>query len=375
MSAPVRTGSPDARRQLASLPLAVLMLGPEMRIAAANPVAEQFFGQSARLLVRHALTDLVTFEEARMIERLADAETPFSARETTVMLRGIGPRRVDITAAPVADSPGWQLVAIHDNSAFEALGEDSGSADSLVLRGPEILAHEIRNPLAGIRGAAQLLARKLDEKDRPLTDLITSEVDRIAGLIERMQMLSGKTTPPVYACNLHEIVRRAIAVLDAGNPQGKPAIAIGEEFDPSLPPVLGEPDGLVQVLLNLLSNAREACAGQADAAITVRTRFSSGLQLRSSDSAAPVRLPIEIRISDNGPGIPSFIREHLFEPFVTTKKSGHGLGLAVVRKLVRDMNGRISHERDEAGGLTHFRIHLPLARDRRRSVRLEETAS
>ena len=373
MTAPVRSGIPDARKQLASLPLAVILLAPGMRIASANPLAEQFFGQGARLLTRHALSDLVTFDDSRMIERLADAEAPLSVREAAVAVRGRGPRSIDITTAPVADCPGWQLMTIQDNSAFEALGEDSGGGDNLFLRGPEILAHEIRNPLAGIRGAAQLLARKLDEKDRSLTELITGEVDRVAGLIERMQMLSGRTVPPVVPCNLHEIVRRAIAVIEAGIPQGEPPLVIREEFDPSLPPVLGEPDGLVQVLLNLLANAREACAGKADATIWVRTRFSSGLQLKVADDRAPVRLPIEIRISDNGPGVPASMREHLFEPFVTSKKSGHGLGLAVVRKLVRDMNGRINHERDEAAGLTHFRIHLPMARERRRTLRNEES--
>jgi two-component system nitrogen regulation sensor histidine kinase GlnL len=373
MTAPVRSGIPDARKQLASLPLAVVLLAPGMRIAAANPLAEQFFGQGLRLLERHAFTDLVNFADPRMIERLADAEAPLSVREAAIVVRGLGARSVDITTAPVADCPGWQLMTIQDNSAFEALGEDSGGSDNLFLRGPEILAHEIRNPLAGIRGAAQLVARKLDDKDRALTDLITAEVDRVAGLIERMQMLSGKTVPPVISCNLHEIVRRAIAVIEAGSPAGEPGIAIREEFDPSLPPVLGEPDGLVQVLLNLLGNAREACAGRADAVIQVRTRFSSGLQLQAAEDRAPVRLPIEIRISDNGPGVPASMREHLFEPFVTSKKSGHGLGLAVVRKLVRDMNGRISHERDEAAGLTHFRIHLPMARERRRANRTEES--
>ncbi len=253
MTAPVRSGIPDARKQLASLPLAVVLLAPGMRIADANPLAEQFFGQGARLLARHAFTDIVSFADTRMIERLADAEAPLSVREADIVVRGLGARSVDITTAPVADCPGWQMMTIQDNSAFEALGEDSGGSDNLFLRGPEILAHEIRNPLAGIRGAAQLVARKLNDKDRALTDLITAEVDRVAGLIERMQMLSGKTVPPVIACNLHEIVRRAIAVIEAGSPQGQPRIAIREEFDPSLPPVLGEPDGLVQVLLNLLA--------------------------------------------------------------------------------------------------------------------------
>lgn len=259
------------------------------------------------------------------------------------------------------DEPGWQLFSLHDHSAAEAFGEDSGEPDFASLRGPEILAHEIKNPLAGIRGAAQLLARRVGEKDHALTDLIAAEVDRIALLIDQMQTLSRRTTAPVEPCNLHESVRRAIAILDAADGTRETSIRIEEEFDPSLPPVLGNPDGLVQVLINLLSNAREACASMPKPRITVRTRFASGLQLRSSNSGRPVRLPVELRVSDNGPGIPQPMRDHIFEPFVTTKKSGQGLGLPLVRKLVRDMNGRISHERDEENGWTHFRIHLPLA--------------
>jgi two-component system, NtrC family, nitrogen regulation sensor histidine kinase GlnL len=240
------------------------------------------------------------------------------------------------------------------------------------LRGPEILAHEIKNPLAGIRGAAQLLARKVGEKDKALTGLIAAEVDRIAKLIDQMQTLSSRTPTPVESCNLHEAVRRASAVLDAGGGR-KPRIE--EEFDPSLPNVLGSPDGLVQVLINLLSNAREACQGTAKARVVVRTRFASGLQLHSGDTGSPVRLPVELRVSDNGPGVDPAMREHIFEPFVTTKKTGQGLGLPLVRKLVRDMNGRLSHERDETSGWTHFRVHLPLASEPRSRGRKGTTVS
>jgi two-component system nitrogen regulation sensor histidine kinase GlnL len=161
-------------------------------------------------------------------------------------------------------------------------------------------------------------------------------------------------------------VRRASAVLAAaGSASNAEGPRIEEEFDPSLPPVMGSADGLVQVLINLLSNAREACRDTPKPRIIVRTRFASGLQLHTSAEGRPVRLPIEIRISDNGPGIDPAMRDHVFEPFVTTKKSGQGLGLALVRKLVRDMNGRITHERDEEARLTHFRVHLPLARETR----------
>lgn len=373
MSLAPGTPVPEAQRLLASLPQAVVLLEPGLKIASLNPAAEQFFGQSARRLIGAPLREIVSISDRRLVDRLDDYETPVSAREVVVELKGKGARRVDINVAPVADTPGWRLLTIHDNTAADALGDDSGGPDNAVLRGPEIMAHEIKNPLAGIRGAAQLLARKLDDRDRALTDLITGEVDRIAALIERMQKLSGRTTPPVEPCNLHEAARRAIDVLDAANGEGARRFRLIEEFDPSLPSVLGSPDGLVQVMINLLSNAAEASQDAArdggQPRVTIRTRFASGLQLQTGDHDTPLRLPIEVRVSDNGAGIDPAMRDHIFEPFVTTKKSGQGLGLPLVRKLVRDMNGRITHDRDDETGLTHFRIHLPLARETRTRVR------
>ena len=356
---------PDAFRQLASLPLAVVLLEPGRRIASANPAAEQFFGQSLRRLAGRRLTDILDFDNARMAERIGDSETPVSAREIGVTVKGKGPRRIDIAASPVIDEPGWQLLTLNDNSAAEALGDDSGASGDATLRAPEILAHEIKNPLAGIRGAAQLLARHVGESHKALTELITGEVDRIAKLIDQMQTLSRRTNTPVEPCNLHESARRAIAVLNAAH-EHHPRIE--EEFDPSLPLVLGNGDALMQVLINLLSNAHEACRDVTDHKVVLRTRFASGLQLHSTDSGKPVRLPIEIRVSDNGPGVDPAMRDHIFEPFVTTKKAGQGLGLPLVRKLVREMNGRITHERDEERGLTHFRVHLPLSEEERRTV-------
>lgn len=356
-------GAPDAWRQLASMSVAVILLGPDQRIMGANPAAEQFLGQSLRRVSGKRLFDLVRFDEARMLARVGDTDVPLSARDAGAMISGVGPRRLDVTVAPVTETPGWQVVTLQDASAAEALGEDPGTAEDTVLRAPEILAHEIKNPLAGIRGAAQLLGRKVAEKDRALTTLIADEVDRIAKLIDEMQTLSRRTTEPVAPVNLHEAVRRARAVIDAA---GR-GVRIEEEFDPSLPLVLGSTDALVQVLINLLSNAAEASIGRPAPRIVIRSRFSSGLQLHAVSDGKPVRLPIELRVSDNGPGVDPAMRDHIFEPFVTTKKSGQGLGLALVRKLVRDMNGRITHERDDAGGWTHFRIHLPLAPEPRKA--------
>ena len=356
------TDVPDARRQLASLPLAVVVLGPDQRIASANPAAEQFFGQSLRRLAGRPLSEALSFADPRVAERLGPGDAPLSARQVDVIVTGQGPRRLDITLAPVTDQSGWQMLSLHDSAAAEAMGDTATAGDQVVLRAPEVLAHEIKNPLAGIRGAAQLLARKLGENDRALTTLIADEVDRIAKLIDHMQTLSRRMAEPGAPVNLHETVRRAIAVLSAAHDA---APRVEEEFDPSLPPVLGSTHGLVQVLINLLSNAREACKDRTDARVIVRTRFVSGLQLHGGGKGAPLRLPIELRVSDNGPGFDPAMREHMFEPFVTSKKSGQGLGLALVRKLVRDMNGRITCDRDEAAGLTHFRVHLAMAPDRR----------
>ncbi len=357
----------DAQRQLSSLPLAVVLLAPGQKLAAANPAAEQLLGQSFRRLEGRALGDLLRFDEPRIAARLAESDAQLSARATSITVPGTPPRQVDLTLAPMIDQPGWQLLTLIDIGGAEAMRDAPAAGAGSVLRAPEILAHEIKNPLAGIRGAAQLLGRKLDGKDLALTTLIADEVDRIAKLIDQMQTLSSRTSADLAPCNLHEAVRRARAVIEAS---GK-APTIIEEFDPSLPPVLGNADALVQVLINLLVNAVDASAGQAEPRVVVRTRVASGLQLHTGADGTALRLPIELRVSDNGPGIDPALREHVFEPFVTSKKSGQGLGLALVRRLLRDMSARINHDRDEAGGLTHFRVHLAIAQERRKSLREE----
>nr|WP_245647705.1 ATP-binding protein [Novosphingobium lentum] len=342
--------------------MAVLVLGPDLVIASANPAAEQLTGQGARRLVGKAVAQLFSFQEPLILERLADGDAQLFARGAGVRINDQPVRRLDVMTAPVTHFPGWQMLVLHESVGVEALSGDgagAGGGEGVALRAPEVLAHEIKNPLAGIRGAAQLLHRKLAGAERALTELITSEVDRIAKLIDQMQSLSQRSAEPVVPSNLHEAVRRAQAIIAAGHPA---AVAIEEEFDPSLPPVLCNPDALVQVLLNLLTNAREACGQRPASRIAVRTRFASGIQVHAGPGGKPLRLPIELRVSDNGPGIDPGVRDHIFEPFVTAKKQGQGLGLPLVQKLVRDMNGRITHDRDDTSGWTHFRLHLPIAK-------------
>jgi two-component system nitrogen regulation sensor histidine kinase GlnL len=346
---------PTAAEQIAGLTFACLLLDPGLAIREANQAAEDLLGASARRMAGQGLFELAAFEDERIAERIAEADAQVTARGLTVRF-GEREHRVNMTVSALISHPGWRVATFSDTGQGERLSDDDRAP---ALRGPAILAHEIKNPLSAIRGAAQLLARKVDESDKPLTGLIADEVDRIAQLIDRMQRLGRERPEPVTPLNLHQAVRRASDPVFAAH-HGE--IALREEFDPSLPPVLANEGALVQVLVNLLANARDACCEAESPSVAIRTRFVSGLVHNVMRLGRPVRLPIEVQVSDNGPGVDAALAGHIFEPFVTSKPNGQGLGLALVSKLVRDMNGRITHERDEAAGLTHFRVHLPMAR-------------
>jgi two-component system nitrogen regulation sensor histidine kinase GlnL len=352
----VGAGLPEPREQIAGLTFAMLLLAPDLTITQVNPAAENLIGRSARRLIGRKFLDVVTFAENHIIDRMMGEEAQLVARGLTIEVE----RRtslVNLTVSSLAGHEGWRVVTLSDAGQGERFSdEDRGGG---ALRGPAVLAHEIKNPLSAIRGAAQLVARKLDDGDRSLTDLITDEVDRIAQLIDRMQRLGREQPDPVAPLNLHEAIHRACDTISAASGID---IALREEFDPSLPPVLANEGALVQVLINLITNARDACEGTRRPEVVLRTRFVSGLVMNVMRLGRPVKLPIEVQVSDNGPGIDPALRDHIFEPFVSSKKNGQGLGLALVNKLVRDMDGRIGHERDEAGGWTHFRVHLPMAK-------------
>ncbi len=303
---------PEASKQLASLSIAVLLLDDELRIRSANPAAEQLIGIGAKRLAGKPIGEIAEFSEKRFYEWLSRGDAQLSALSVSTRFGNRPVHKLDLMLSPLAGHPGWQLLALHDVGATETLGE----GDEPPLRAPAILAHEIKNPLSAIRGAAQLLGRKLSSTDKTLTTLITDEVDRIAKLVDRMQSLGREQPEPVAPCNLHEVIRRAKSVIEAADQDD---VRLVEEFDPSLPPVLGNEDGLVQVLINLVSNARDACRESANPQIVIRTRFVSGLVLTAIRLGRPVKLPIEVRISDNGPGIDPTLRDHIFEPFVSSK--------------------------------------------------------
>ncbi|MDC0886374.1 ATP-binding protein [Altererythrobacter sp.] len=348
------TGQPDAQAQIAGLVFAMILLDPDGIITEVNPAAEDLLGSSATRLLGAPFLERVEISDDRVSERFADGEARLTARGLPIRVPS-ALRQVNLTLSPVAGHEGWRVVTLSDvgQADMEEVSEDA------MLAAPAVLAHEIKNPLAAIRGAGQLLVRKLPESDRPLARLISAEVDRIARLIDRMQALGSKSIDPMEAINLHEVIRSALTVLRSAEDKG---VTFKEEFDPSLPDVWASRDALQQVLINLLGNARDACSSAADGGeVIVQTRFVSGLILNALHPGRSVRLPIEITVQDNGQGIEPALRDKVFEPFVTSKKGGQGLGLALVRKLVRDMNGRIAHERSESAGLTKFRINLATA--------------
>jgi two-component system, NtrC family, nitrogen regulation sensor histidine kinase GlnL len=348
------TGAPDARAQLAALIFAVLLLDEDDNIVEANHAAEEMLGRSARKLCEKRFWDVIGISDERLSERLSTVDAQVIARGVTIAT-AVGERRVNISSSPMHGEAGWRVVTLSD-AGQPANDEDEN--ERVELRAPAVLAHEIKNPLSAIRGASQLLARRIAGKDKPLAQMISAEVDRIAQLIDRMQQLGAKPVEITGPCNLHEAIRNAMATVRTG--RSTPCELV-EEFDPSLPPVAADQGALEQVLINLIANACDASAGMEHPRVSVQTRFVSGLVFNTIRLGKATRLPIEITVTDSGAGIDPALRDHVFEPFVSSKPHGQGLGLALVRKLLRDMGGRISHARDERAGQTHFRINLPVA--------------
>jgi two-component system nitrogen regulation sensor histidine kinase GlnL len=344
--------APDARTQIASLVFAAILLDPEVKVRQANPAAEEMLGSSAARMIGRSFFDIVAIGDSRVADSLRETEGRMIARGIAIEADR-RERRVNLTCSPISGDPCWRIVTLSD------AGQDNEDRDAerVELRAPAVLAHEIKNPLAAIRGASQLLDRRAPEKDRALTQLIATEVDRIAQLIDRMQQLGSAAAITAAPCNLHEAIRNAVGTVRTS----RGGVAIIEEFDPSLPLVLADRGALEQILINLVANACEASERAADPQVVVRTRFTGGRVFNAVRSGKATRLPIEVSVIDNGPGIDPALRDHVFEPFVSSKPQGQGLGLALVRKLVRDMGGRIAHERAEHAGLTQFRINLPMA--------------
>jgi two-component system nitrogen regulation sensor histidine kinase GlnL len=348
---------------VAALPIPVVVLDADGAVVVANAAAETFFNLSQASLCERGLTAGLAPGAALMTLILAAraASKDFIAYDHEIALVGGRTARADVFVTPLADASAGTLVSLQPRAVAAMVDRQlagQGAARS-AIGVAAMLAHEIKNPLSGIRGAAQLLAATADPDARELTTLIQQEVDRVAALIDRMEGFTDTRPMPMGPENIHAVLGHVRKVARSGFARG---MTIRERYDPSLPPVSGNYDALVQVFLNLVKNAAEALAdGDGDGEITLTTAYRHGFRVAAEGSTRRVALPIEVCVIDSGVGPLPDVARHMFEPFVSSKRRGGGLGLALVAKIVGDHGGIVEFDRLTNPPRTVFRVLLPTA--------------
>jgi two-component system nitrogen regulation sensor histidine kinase GlnL len=343
-----------------AVPSAVVALDSQTRFVFANGATEQLLGVSRTMLARRSLEELVAPHATLLaLVRQVQAEgASFSDYGVELALVRGDVVHVDTHVAPIPELPGHVLLVLHPCSAARRFdfGEPGRRAMRSVTGLAVTLAHEVKNPLSGIRGAAQLLETAVTEDDRALTRLICEETDRICALVDKMERFGDTGKLERRAVNIHQVLEHVRRIATAGFARN---VRFVELYDPALPHVEGDRDALVQVFLNLVKNAAEAVpvhGGQ----ITLVTQYQHGIRMAVGNSRERLELPIKVEVRDNGPGVPHDLVEHLFEPFITTKRNGSGLGLPLVAKIVADHQGTVSYLAGDPGAV--FRVRLPAAR-------------
>ncbi len=352
---------------LSVLPHPILVLGDDDRVLYANAAAESFFSLSQGVLKRQTLPDIIAFSSplAALVGQVRRTGATVNEYGIDVGLPRSGVQKlVDVFAGAMPDHAGLIVLMLQQRSMAQMIERQltHRAAARSVSGLAAVLAHEIKNPLSGIRGAAQLLEPGLRDDDRALTQLICTETDRIRNLVDRMEVFGDERPVGEESVNIHQVLDHVMRLAQTGFAEG---IKFSVEYDPSLPPLAGNRDKLIQAFLNLVKNAAEAIQEGRDAGrITLRTAFRPGMRLGMPGSGARVSLPLMIEVEDTGPGVPDSLKPHLFDPFVTTKRTGTGLGLALVAKIIGDHGGVI--ECESVPKQTMFRVLLPLQEQRPR---------
>ncbi len=353
---------------LNTLPDAALVVSEGDSILYANAAAEQFFGAGAALLIDRPLASLLPEDSPvfPLISQVRRTGTVVAEYGVTMTGPRIGSRRVTLKVAPLAESPGSVVLSLQEHSMAEKIDRQLTHRNAVrsVTAMAVMLAHEIRNPLSGIRGAAQLLEQTASDQDRGLTRLICEEADRLSGLVDRLELFSDPGPISRGPVNIHEVLERVRTLAEQGFARH---VRFKEVYDPSLPPAYGNRDLLIQAFLNLVKNAVEAVP-ETGGEIVLSTAYRQGIRMAVPGTGNRLHLPLLVAVQDNGSGIPEDLRAHLFDPFVTTKMNGTGLGLSAVAKIIGDHGGVI--EFDSAPRRTVFRVLLPIGEsetDRRES--------
>ncbi|MBI3446127.1 MAG: PAS domain-containing protein [Magnetospirillum sp.] len=351
----------DPSSVLGAMGAAVLAVDGGNQIRYANGAAEQLFACGAAYLTGHPATDFLPPDSPilSLVSQARDGNISVAEHGVTLDTPRTGHRTVTVQVSPIIENPGAVVIALHEQSIALKIGAQltSRNAARSVTAMAAILAHEVKNPLSGIRGAAQLLEQNANEDDRILTRLICDEADRIVALVDRMEAFSDNPSVERGAVNIHRVLEHVRRIAEAGFGR---SVRIIEHYDPSLPPVLGDRDQLIQVFLNLVKNAVEAVP-EDGGEIILSTGYQHGIRLALPGSETRRHLPLVISIQDNGPGISDDLKPNLFDAFVTTKTTGTGLGLALVAKIIGDHGGVI--EFDSVPRRTVFRVMLPMVQD------------